>query len=381
MAKSEGLDRRTILRSAVAATALGFPMINGNSYAATPGSAKRYSKRALDIVGKTLVIDMLAPPKLDFAPDAFSKPLTEREIADFRSSGITGMHNAVGIGGPGAREDAMEFLAMWQGFAGRNSDLFSLIGSIKDLERAKAERKIGMIMGLQNADQFNRPDDVLLFYRLGLRCAQLTYNSQNMIGSGSTDRVDGGISDFGAEIITAMNKAGMLVDVSHSGDKTTLDAIALSKPALAITHSNCRSISNHPRAKTDEAILALGKTDGVMGISGVRMFVKDKEPTTLGDMVDHIEHVVKLIGVDHVGIGSDADLNGYDDMAPDQYRMIKAAYKSSYAFRDKIDIEGFDHPMKMFDLTEELIRRGWSDANIGLLLGGNFKRLLGTIWK
>ncbi len=381
MSGLDRLNRRTVLKAAAAMPALGFPMINTASYAAAPGSAKRYSKRALEVVQKTLVIDMLAPPKLDFAPDAFSKPLTEQEVADFRSCGITGLHNAVGIGGPTAREDALEFLAAWQGFAGRNSDLFSLVGSIKDLERAKAERKIGMIMGLQNADQFNRPEDVLLFYRLGLRCAQLTYNSQNMIGSGSTDRVDGGISDFGAEIITAMNTAGMLVDVSHSGDKTTLDAIALSKPALAITHSNCRVLSNHPRAKTDEAILALGKTDGVMGISGVRMFVKDKEPTTLGDMVDHIEHVVKLIGVDHVGIGSDADLNGYDDMAPDQYRMIKAAYKSSYAFRDKIDIEGFDHPMKMFDLTEELIRRGWSDANIGLVLGGNFKRLLTTIWK
>jgi len=238
-----------------------------------------------------------------------------------------------------------------------------------------------MIMGLQNAEQFSAPEDVLLFYRLGLRCAQLTYNSQNLIGSGSTDRADGGVSDFGVTIIDAMNAAGMLVDVSHSGDRTTLDAIALSKQPIAITHANCRALSHHPRAKTDEAILALGKTEGVMGISGVRMFVKDKEPTTLADMVDHIDHVVKLIGVEHVGIGSDADLNGYDDMPADQYAQLKAAYKASYAFRDKIDIEGFDHPMKMFDLTEELIRRGWSDANIALVLGGNFRRLLGTVWK
>jgi membrane dipeptidase len=90
---------------------------------------------------------------------------------------------------------------------------------------------------------------------------------------------------------------------------------------------------------------------------------------------------VKLIGIDHVGIGSDADLNGYDDMPPDQYARLKAGYKASYAFRDKIDIEGFDHPMKMFDLTEELIRRGWTDQNIALVLGGNFRRLLGAVWK
>ena len=98
-------------------------------------------------------------------------------------------------------------------------------------------------------------------------------------------------------------------------------------------------------------------------------------------MVDHIDHVVKLIGIDHVGIGSDADLDGYDDMPPDQYKMLKGSYKSSYAFRDKIDTDGFDHPRKMYDLTEELIRRGYSDANIQAVLGGNFRRLLGDTWK
>jgi membrane dipeptidase len=98
-------------------------------------------------------------------------------------------------------------------------------------------------------------------------------------------------------------------------------------------------------------------------------------------MVDHIDHVVKLAGIEHVGIGSDADLNGYDDMPPDQYKDLKASYKASYAFRDKIDIDGFDHPQKIYDLTEELIRRGYSDQNIRLVLGGNFRRLLGATWE
>ncbi len=209
----------------------------------------------------------------------------------------------------------------------------------------------------------------------------MTYNEQNLIGSGSTDRVDGGVSDFGATIIKAMNDVGMLVDVSHCGDRTTLDAIAASAVPIAITHANCRSIAHHPRTKTDEAIRALGAKGGVMGISGVRQFVSPVEPTTIGTMVDHIDHVVKLIGIDHVGIGSDADLYGYDKMAPDQYAKLKAAYKSSYAFRDKIDIDGFNHPRKMFDLTEELIRRNYSDPNIAAVLGGNFRRLLGATWK
>jgi membrane dipeptidase len=97
-------------------------------------------------------------------------------------------------------------------------------------------------------------------------------------------------------------------------------------------------------------------------------------------MADHIDHVAKLVGVDHVGIGSDADLHGYDDMKPDEYAALKGSYKGSYAFRDKIDIDGFDHPLKTFDLTEELIRRGYSNENIRAVLGGNFRRLLAQVW-
>ena len=235
-------------------------------------------------------------------------------------------------------------------------------------------------MGLQNADQFREPKDVKAFYQLGLRCAQLTYNSQNALGSGSTDRVDGGVSDFGAEIIKAMNEVGMLVDVSHCGDRTTLDAIELSPKPIAITHSNCRALNNHPRLKTDEAIQKLAAKGGVMGITGVRMFVRDREPTTIEHLVDHIDHVVKLVGIEHVGIGSDSDLNGYDDMPPDQLKELRASYKASYAFRDKIDTDGYDHPQKIFDLTEALIRRGYSDDNISAVLGGNFRRLLGATW-
>jgi membrane dipeptidase len=192
--------------------------------------------------------------------------------------------------------------------------------------------------------------------------------------------VDGGVSDFGASIIAAMNEVGMLVDVSHCGDQTTLDAIELSKGPIAITDSDCRALNNHPRLKTDEAIQKLAAKGGVMGITGVRNFVSASEPTTVENIVDHIDHVVKLVGIEHVGIGSDSDLNGYDDMLPDQRAKLLAMYKASYAFREKLDTDGFDHPQKMFDLTEALIRRGYNDMQIQAVLGGNFRRLLGTIW-
>ncbi|WP_374595613.1 dipeptidase [Sphingosinicella sp.] len=381
MASLPGVSRRQLMGGAVAAAAVtGFPMINTGMFRAHAAATKAYSKRAVDLVKQSLVIDMLAPLKIDFRSEYYANPLSEKDAADFRASGITGFHNAVGTGGPEAYSETLGWIAAWQGFAGRNAHVFSLVGKAEDLDRAKREGKCAVIMGVQNSEHFRKVEDVKAFYEIGQRCSQLTYNSQNLLGSGSTERVDGGVTDFGAAIIEAMNKVGMLVDVSHCGDRTTLDAIAISPKPIAITHSNCRALVNHPRVKTDEAIKALGAKGGVMGITGVRMFVSEKEPTTIANMVDHIDHVVKLIGIDHVGVGSDADLNGYDDMPADQYAMLKAGYKSSYAFRDKIDTDGFDHPMKTYDLVEELIRRKYSNENITAVLGGNFRRLLGATW-
>jgi membrane dipeptidase len=376
-----GSSRRRFIRTAAAAAAtLSLPAL---SWADSPPaeSKKKYSSKAVDLVERSLVIDMLGPLKLDFTPAAYAGTLTEAEVAMFRSSGINVFHNSQGIGGPSAYEDALQFIAAWSAFVGRNSDLFTLVGRAEDLDHAKAKHKIAVIMGLQNAEQFREVKDVKAFYEIGLRCAQLTYNTQNLLGSGSTEREDGGVSDFGAQVIGAMNEVGMLVDVSHCGERTTLDAIDISPRPIAITHSNCRALNNHPRTKTDEAIKKCAQKGGVMGITGVRNFVKDREPTTVEDIVDHIDHVVKLCGIEHVGIGTDSDLMGYDHMPADQYAQLKAGYKSSYAFRDKIDTDGFNHPRKMYDLTEALIRRGYSDANIQAVLGGNFRRLLGGTWK
>jgi membrane dipeptidase len=381
--------RRSLKTMTGALAALALPSIDfvkaaapkaAPAKAATADPKNQYPAKVIDLVQRSLIIDMLGPLKLDFRPEAYATPLTDAEAAMFRSSGITAFHNSVGVGGASAYEDALQFIAAWSGFVGRNTEVFSLVGRAQDIDHAKAKQKIAVIMGLQNADEFRDPKDVKAFYELGLRCAQLTYNSQNLIGSGSTERVDGGISDYGVEIIKAMNEVGMLVDVSHSGDRTTLDAIELSPKPIAFTHSNCRALNNHPRLKTDEAIRKLAAKGGVMGITGVRMFVKDKEPTNVEDIVDHIDHVVKLVGIEHVGIGTDSDLMGYDHMPPDQYKQLKAGYKSSYAFRDKIDTDGFNHPRKMYDLTAALVRRGYSDSNIQAVLGGNFRRLLGSTW-
>jgi membrane dipeptidase len=117
-----------------------------------------------------------------------------------------------------------------------------------------------------------------------------------------------------------------------------------------------------------------------MGITEVRMFVSPKEPTSIESMLDHYDYVAKLVGVEHLGVGSDIDLLGYDAMPPDEYKQLKAGYKNSYAFRDKIDIDGYHFAKRPFDIAEGLIRRKYNDAHIEAILGGNFRRVLKQIW-
>lgn len=381
------VTRREMLRRTAIAGAgiLSAPMINLSRFRIFAGSPTEYSARAIDLVKQSTVIDMLSVLTLDFAkqdkwmldPERF----TAADIQPFKESGINVIHPAIGMGGPNAYENTLKFFASWNAFIANNDAHFIRIDSASDLDRVKSSGKLGILLGLQNSDHFRRPDDVDFFRGLGQRVSQLTYNSRNLIGNGSTERRDEGLSDFGVAIVERMNKVGMAVDVSHCGDRTTLDAFEISKKPVLITHSNARAlVGNHPRCKTDEAIKKVGAAGSVMGITGVRMFVKTDEPTTIEHLLDHYDHVRKLIGPEHLGVGSDIDLYGYDKMPPELNKQLRAGYKGSYGFRDKIDIEGVDHPKRMFDLTEGLIRRKYTDADIRGILGGNFARVFKQIW-
>ncbi len=376
-----------MLRSAAAAGAGLFaaPMTNVGRFRLFANSSVEYSTRTIDLVTQSTVIDMLCVLTLDFAKQA--KWMSSSGLFDaaafqpFKDSGINIIHPAVGLGGPNAFESALRFFATWNSFIADNDQFLMRIDSPSDIARVKKSGKLGVLLGLQNSDQFRTPDDVTFFHSIGQRVSQLTYNSRNLIGNGATERRDEGISDFGVAIIERMNNVGMAVDVSHCGDRTTLDAFEISKKPVLITHSNCRTlVPGHPRLKTDEAIKKVGAAGSVIGITGVRMFVKGDEPTTVQHVLDHFDHVRKLIGPDHLGVGSDMDLYGYDAMPPEDNKRLRAGYKGSYAFREKIDIEGLNHPKRMFDLTEGLIRRKYSNQDIEGILGGNFKRVLSQIW-
>jgi membrane dipeptidase len=382
------ITRREMLRTAALAGAgvIAAPMLNFGRFRVFAGTAAEYSARAIGLVEEATVMDMLCILTLDFDKQnkwmADPGSFTEADITPFRESGIDIIHPAVGLGGMTSYDSALQFFAFWNGFIASHDEYFMRIDSPDDLDRVKRTGKLGVILGLQNSDQFRRPNDVDFFHNLGQRVSQLTYNSRNFIGNGATERQDEGISDFGAAIIGQMNKVGMAIDVSHCGDRTTLDAFEISKKPVLITHSNARAlVGGHPRCKTDEAIKAVGKAGSVIGITGVRMFVKADEPTTIEHALDHFDHVRKLIGPEHLGVGSDIDLYGYDSMPPELNKRLRAGYKGSYGFREKIDIEGLNHPKRMFDLTEGLIRRKYSDAEIKGILGGNFARVLKDIWK
>ncbi len=382
-----GISRRRILKTATAAIAA--PMINVGSYSLGAETGRVYSAKAIELVNRSLVVDMLSiltnlgqsmiASQSEHPKTIDSEKITDAQLEKIRASGVNIYHPATGLV---RYEDALQFVARLNAFAAERPDAFRRITSIAEMDAAKADDKIGYIVGIQNSEHFNTPDDVDLFYHLGQRVSQLTYNTQTRIGSGATDRADGGVSDFGAAIIARMNEVGMAVDVSHCGDQTTLDAFEVSTAPVLITHSNVRKLAGgHPRCKSDEAIRKMAKSGGVMGITGVRNFVRDKEPTTIEHMLDHFDYVAKLVGVEHLGVGSDMDPDGYDDIPEPAYSALKGAYKDSYKFRDKIDTDGFDNPLKIFTLTERLIRRGYADADIELILGGNFKRALGEIWK
>ncbi len=378
------MHRRQLLKSFSQAGVALFcaPFINRNRYRIFANSSVEYSARAIELVARSTVIDMLGVFKLGSSP-WLSKPDTfkQSDWQRFKDSGINVFHIAVGMGGPEAYNSTLRFVATWDGFIANHDQWLMRVDSADDLQRVKSSGKVGVLIGVQNSEHFRTPADVDFFHSLGQRVSQLTYNTRNLIGNGSTERRDEGISDFGAAIIQQMNKVGMAIDVSHCGDRTTLDAFELSKQPVLITHSNCRALApGHPRCKTDEAIKKVGAAGSVMGITAVRMFVKNEEPTTIEDVLNHFDHVRKLIGSEHLGVGSDIDLDGYDKMPPEENRRLRASYKGSYGFREKIDVEGLDHPKRMYDLAEGLLRRKYSDQEIEGILGGNFKRVLSQIW-
>jgi len=329
-----------------------------------------FSALAIDLVHSSTVVDMLGLLTLDFTklsewqsdpacfqPDDFQK---------LKQSGITVFHPAVGYTSGDVYESSLRDIQGWNHLIAARPEDFLRVDRAADFARVKELGRIGIVIGQQNSMHFRTVDDVDRFYALGQRVSQLTYR-HNRLGGGSSDAVDKGLSEYGAQILARMNTLGMAVDVSHCSDRTTLDAIEASRKPVLITHANCRAlVPNSARCKTDEAIRRTAAKGGVIGVTMVRYFVRPEGPATIEDVLDHIEHIASIAGVEHVGIGSDVDLEGRDS-------RLHSARKN--------DLDGVDYSKKIFALTEGLIRRKFSSRDVGLILGGNFERVLSQIWQ
>jgi membrane dipeptidase len=282
-----------------------------------------------------------------------------------KDSGITVFHPAVGYTTGDIYNDSLKDISGWNAFIKAHEPQFLRVETAADFERAKALGAIGILIGQQNSEHFRTVADVDRFHSMGQRVSQLTYRG-NRIGAGSSDPADRGLSEYGAAIVERMNQIGMAVDISHCGDRTSLDAIEASRRPVLVTHSNCRAlVPNSARCKTDEAIRRMAAKGGVMGVTMVRIFVRAGGPATIENVLDHLDRIVRLAGVEHAGIGSDVDLDGRDIPA--------------HSTR-KFDLDDIDYAKKIYDLTEGLVRRNYSSRNIELILGGNFKRALSETW-
>jgi membrane dipeptidase len=366
------LDRRQFLRTGllVGAGVVAGPMLNLGRFRLFADDRTDYSARAVELVGRSNVIDMLGLLTLDW-PRLYSwqrdpESFTAADFERLRSSGVNVFHPAVEPNAPQPYEAALRWMSGWNRLLAGCPGCFVRVDALPDMARAQKEGKLGILLGFQNSEHFRTVEDVALFHGLGQRVSQLTYNERNRIGAGCREAQGGGLTPFGAEIVTAMNRVGMAVDVSHCSERTTLDTLAVSKRPVLVTHSNCRALVAHPRCKSDASIRAMAARGGVMGITAISAFVRSGGPASLTNLLDHFDHVARLVGVEHVGLGSDVDVDAVDPRTSQ--------------VRPRYVIRGMRQARRVFDVTEGLLRRGYQDRHIELILGGNFERALSQIW-
>ena len=389
---TDAMDRRGALRT-MSALAVGAPLLLRGRFRLFPEVQREYSARAVRLVEETVVVDMLN--QFRFADHAERPPKSERWLrtpasygaADhetYRTSGIRVL--ALGHSAPDY-ERAVRWFADWNGFLAAHPDRLMRVDDVAGMERARRAGRVGVMLTFQNSDHFRTPDDVDTFFGLGQRASQLTYNFQNRLGAGFLETNDGGLTVFGASIVERMNRVGMAVDVSHCADRTTMDALAAARKPVIFSHASCRALlPGHLRCKTDEAIRAMARSGGVMGIPFIRFMIRLQEPVAIEHALDHFDHVARLVGVEHVGVGSDMDVVGNPNPVngpPGQGPYAQPNFQRYHPHEDaegRITIRGLDHPKRVYDLTEGLIARRWSDADIRLALGGNWARVLGQIW-
>ncbi|MGH2384382.1 MAG: dipeptidase [Candidatus Limnocylindria bacterium] len=255
----------------------------------------------------------------------------------------------------------------------------------KDIEDAHRSGAHAMVIAWENSTPLGHElGNIDLFYNLGLRCVQLTYNLRNLAGDGSTERGGGGLSHFGAALVERLNERRMIVDLSHASMPLARDVLQASRIPPCISHGAAREIFDHDRGTTDDVIKAVGDRGGYVGVCVVSGFLQGRDQGTLDDFADHVEHVARLAGIDAVGIGTDV---GDIYTIPAETATFETHYPPGFpwhgftaAHRTYVTkMDGYGSVEDWPNLTGHLARRGFNEDELRKILGLNFLRYFGDV--
>jgi membrane dipeptidase len=286
--------------------------------------------------------------------------------------------------------NAIQALGQWEAAFGQADAQLIKVLKAADIQTAKQRKRLGVILACQDASILDAStasvsdyniQNLKRFYGLGLRVLQLTHNERNAVGDSFREKTNAGLSRLGEKVVETMNSLGMLIDLSHCGDNTTMEAIRLSKQPCAITHAGCRALYPTPRNKTDEQIRALADKGGVFGVFNMSLWLTDREATSVDDVVNHIDHAVKVGGVDHVSFGSDGPVLEITTSAEDRlkgmrgYAQRNLGLPGAERMPTHVNVEDLNSPNRLYRLAEAIAKRGHKAAAIEKIIGGNFQRL------
>ena len=258
----------------------------------------------------------------------------------------------------------------------RESEFWLKATSVDDIQVARDQGKIALFYLFQNSTQFGKDiDNVDVFYGLGVRSSQITYNYQNWAGAGCNELNGSGLTVFGHELVEKMNDIGMLIDLSHASMKTMADTIAASKAPVITSHSCCKALYEHNRNTTDENIRAIADKGGVFGVTQMRPFMTREIDNAVHFYYQHIEHAIDVAGIDHVCIGSDRDHRRL--VLTEEYLAELKREEGENFDRSQwpLYFEELNGPRRMETIWDGLAKRGMHEDDLEKLFGLNLQRL------
>ena len=277
-------------------------------------------------------------------------------------------------------EDTVRNLVEWNGWFRDYAGSIVRAESVSDILNAKKAGKTAVILGMQNTSAFeDRIGYVEILKKLGVGIAQLTYNTQNWVGSGCYESRDSGLSDFGREVVLEMNRVGMLCDLSHVGPKTSRDAIDTSTKPVAYSHCLPSGLKAHPRNKSDDELRYIVDKGGFVGVTMFPPFLARGIESTIDDYVSAMDYVIDLVGEEAVGIGTDFT-QGHDQQFFDWITHDKGFGRRLTEFGAIVNPAGFQTIRDFPNIADAMERAGWSDRKIENVLGGNWIKLLDRVW-